>query len=219
MILECGPEHDKRYLNFTLPNYKNFILPGLKKIYNAQYKFNYNNKIGVLVSGGLDSALMYYMVLKENTIENKFDIKPYTILRKEGSKHFAIKVINHIHKLLNIAETDLNVVGDNTLPEIRQVESGVNDLLVHNDFVYVGIIESRPEHSENWYRHKFEETERLRYPLLKFQKSHVIDLIYKLNLESVIQYTHSCASDELIPCLKCNGCLEREWGFREIFKS
>ncbi|NBP00413.1 MAG: hypothetical protein EBU90_09880, partial [Proteobacteria bacterium] len=211
------PLWDRRYLDFELPVYTPISNPILENLYRRSQKLKRDYRIGVLVSGGLDSALLYYLMLLENQrTGNKFIITPYTILRKEGSKNYAIKVINHIHNLFLLNHIDLNIVGDNQLEEIQQVESGAKDVLIENDFVYIGIIESRPEHSINWLRGKFTETVRRRYPLLNLQKSHIIDLFYKFNLVSLIPITHSCAVRELVPCLNCNGCNERSWGFKEM---
>lgn len=158
------------------------------------------------------------MLLKENLLTgNKFKIIPYTILRKEGSKYHAQKVINYIQRCFNLFETELNVVGDNTLPEIQQVESGIKDILHKTvDYVYLGIIESRPEHSQGWWRFKFTETFHRKYPLLNLQKSHVMDLYSQNNLMDLLNLTHSCAVNEVDPCGKCNGCKERQWGAEQL---
>jgi len=217
MRIECGPLWDRRFLDFNLPDYTSMPNLNIESLYYKSQKLKRNYRIGVLVSGGLDSALLYYLILLENQrTGNKFIITPYTILRKEGSKHYAIKVINYIHSLFCLDHIDLNIVGNNQLEEIRQVESGTKDVLITNDFVYIGIIESRPEHSINWIRGQFRETMRRRYPLLNLQKSHIIDLFYKLDLVSLIPITHSCAVYEVVPCLNCNGCNERSWGFKEM---
>lgn len=214
MNFNLGPLHDRRTISISLPKYPES--PSAKRVFSNLHGLTFNYKIGVLVSGGLDSAILYYLLLKLNMENNYFQITPYTILRKEGSKNYAIKVINHIHNLLNLNSIELNLVGNNTLPEVQQVDSGVKDILQKNDFAFVGIIEARPEHSIGWQRFKFYPTQRIKYPLLNLQKSHIVDLIYQNNLESILSVTHSCAIDELVPCGYCNGCNERSWGFKEM---
>jgi len=211
MLINCGPQTDQRILNFNLPFYNNFKHENL---YKKLTKLQKNYRIGILVSGGLDSALLYYLLLLENqNTESKFNITPYTILRKEGSRYYAIKVINYINSLFNIKPTELNIVGDNSLPEIQQVESGVSDVLKYNDYIYLGIIDSRPEHLVGWNKPNFVETIRRKYPLIGLQKCHIIDLIYKFNLSKLFEITHSCIQNEITPCKLCNGCMERNWGF------
>lgn len=216
MQLTCGPNYDLRQFTLELPKYPS-LSPRVEKSYLRNLGLRKNYNIGVLVSGGIDSAVLYYLLLDQHTKQgSKFSITPYTILRKEGSKFYAKGVINHIHNIFNLPNIELNVVGDPEQPELAQVNTGVRDILEHNDFVYLGIIESKPEHSLNWIRPTFTETDRIRYPFLKLQKSHVIDILYKYNLEVLLELTHSCAVDERTPCGHCNGCREREWGISQL---
>lgn len=218
MITDCGPDLDRRILNFSLPDYGTQS-PFLEKLFLKQNNIKKDYRIGVLVSGGIDSALLYYLLLLENlNLENKFTITPYTILRKEGSRYYAQPVINFINKKFNLPFTGLNIVGDNTLDEAMQVFSGMREILSHNDFVYVGAIAARPEHLMGWAKWDPIETFREKYPFAKLEKSHIMDLIFQLNLEMLLTLTHSCAVNEKQPCLKCNGCLERQWGLETIGK-
>jgi len=217
MDITCGPINDQRKFKLELPFVPNTTQP-LHFLYKKTHKLINNDTIGVLISGGIDSAILYYTLLKENLESgNKFKIIPYTILRKEGSRYYAKNVINYIHKQFNLPEINLNIIGDNTLPEIKQVESGIADILYKQvDYVYLGLIENRKEHLVGWHRFKFTETFHLRYPLLNLQKSHVIDLYVKLNQLNLLKLTYSCAINEIDACGTCNGCLERSWGLNQL---
>jgi len=218
MKIVCGPSNDLRLFNLELPKYEP-LQNHIEKLRNRIYRIQNNYKIGILVSGGIDSALLYYLLLLKNKDYNwQFKITPYTILRKEGSKNYSLGVINHIHYLHNMPKTQLNIVGDPDVEEIQQVETGVQEVLKTNDFIYLGIIQSLPEHSINWIRPKFVETKRIKYPLLNLNKSHIIDLLFQYNLESLLELTHSCAVNEIIPCGNCNGCNERLWGLKTMNK-
>lgn len=213
-----GPRWDQRTFNMSLPTYAKLNSAAVKKLYLKTHGLHENNNIGVLVSGGLDSAILYYLLTKLNIENNNiFNIVPYTILRREGSRKYALPIINYVQKKFNLPITDLNVVGDNTLPEIRQVDSGINDVFDKgSDFIYVGIISARDEHRINWPKYKFAETTRKKYPLLNLEKSHVVDLYIQYNLLDLLEMTYSCAVDELNACGSCNGCNERNWGLKEM---
>lgn len=217
MILTCGPNTDIRTINFDLSILPNFTSTFVKKLYFRTNNLKEGNRIGVLISGGIDSALLYYLILKENyDTGNNFIITPYSMMRKEGSRIFAIKVTEYIHSLFNIPTEKLNIVGDNSLEENKQVESAISDVMKENDFVYLGIIEAQPQHLVNWETPRFKETINRRYPFLTLNKSHIIDLTIKLNLAHLFSITHSCAINEEIPCNNCNGCNERTWGFEQL---
>jgi hypothetical protein len=213
--LLCGPQHDVREFNFSLPSY-DLNLPAANLYYRLN-KIKQNYRIGVLVSGGLDSALLYYVLQKSNQmINSKFTITPYTVKRVDGSYKYALNTINYINDIFGIPNTDLNLVGDISLEERLQVDSGVKDVLKDNDFVYVGIIDARPEHLIGWFQFEFKETLRLKYPLMHLQKSHIIDIIIQNKLYELFPLTHTCNIDIPKPCGSCNGCRERFWGFSEL---
>ena len=198
MIIECGPVHDVRTLSIELPE---------------------TNRIGVMVSGGVDSTVLYYLLqyLKKSQNTNHF-IRPFMVPRREGSKYFAKPMVNHVHRLLDLPESYPTIMGDNTLPEPKQVESGIIQAMTiaKIETMYIGAIDTRPEHLINYERPVTIETTEIKFPFLHLEKSHVIDLYYRLGIESILQYTHSCDQNETSECGTCNGCTERIWGFNQL---
>jgi hypothetical protein len=198
MNIICGPENDKRTISITLPKQK--------------------SKIGVLVSGGLDSAILYYLLLMENTLRGNFhEIVPISIMRKEGSKYCSKIVAGHIHGHFKLSHLDPLIMGDNTLPEEEQVKSGIEQALDNKfDLVYAGVIEQLPQHMIGWQPIPSQETKKFKTPFKTLNKSHIIDLISKLNQETLFYITHSCSVQEIGRCNYCNGCNERAWGFEQL---
>jgi asparagine synthetase B (glutamine-hydrolysing) len=198
MIIECGPAHDIRTLYLELPTTK---------------------RIGVMVSGGIDSTLLYYLLqyLKKTHQTDHF-IRPLMVPRHEGSTLYAKPMVNHVHRLLDLPESYPTSVGTSEVPDPKQVESGVVDALKYLkiDTVYIGAISLRPEHLINIEKPEVIETETIKFPLLNLEKSHIVDLYHKLGIESILQYTHSCNTSETTHCGTCNGCTERIWGFNEL---
>jgi hypothetical protein len=217
MIVECGPANDRRIMSLQMPLVPTFESLYMRKIFKKFNGIENENDIAILVSGGLDSAILYFLLIQENiNTGKKFNITPFTMMRKEGSRYYAKNVINWIHRFYGIPEIELNLVGDNTLPEIQQVESAIAEIFSKQiSFVYIGIIEARPEHSINWFRAKFNETVNRKYPFLKLQKSHIIDLYLQNNLLELLSLTYSCAVSEKLACGRCNGCNERFWGLSQ----
>lgn len=198
MLIECGPADDKRILLFTLPEEK--------------------KRITILISGGIDSAILYFMILKENKkLNNLHEITPLSIMRKEGSRYFAKLVVAHIHSFYGIPYRDPIIVGDNTLPENKQVKSGAYDAReLGNDIVYLGLIEQLPQHIIGWGPDPYVESPVFKAPMQILNKSHLIDLVIQLKQESLFYITHSCGAQEIGRCNSCNGCNERRWGFDQL---
>jgi 7-cyano-7-deazaguanine synthase in queuosine biosynthesis len=175
--------------------------------------------IGVLVSGGLDSALLYY-ILKSLEIEDaRYKVTPYTLERDDGSKNHAQLVIDYVHDKLKIeklptiympiVQTDSNV----------QVAEGISKLLKEKlSLVYVGIITTLPEHALHGVGSPYfpVDSELVNYPLKQLTKDHVVDMIIKLGIDELFELTHSCVYDTVGRCNKCNRCNERAWAFTQL---
>jgi 7-cyano-7-deazaguanine synthase in queuosine biosynthesis len=198
MIIICGPNNDLRELKIELPVTK--------------------SKIAIFVSGGLDSALLYYLLCLENKAMNDLhEIVPLTIHRKEGSKNFAKLVVAHVDAEMTRKYVDPLIVGNNQLPEPEQVKSGVQEARkLGFNRAYTGLIEQLPQHMVNWQPIPYSENEFFKAPLKNLNKSHIVDLCVKFNQESLFYITHSCSTWEMSRCNSCNGCNERQWGFEQL---
>ena len=196
LILECGPASDRRTLNI--------------------YLHPIRKRIGVLVSGGMDSALLYYLLVKLNVEQSlTHTITPYTILRKDGSPQYAQIIIDYVHDLFKLPHVTTQVVGDPTLPESIQVESGCTDGLKKANVIYLGLIEELSAFTIGWRDPvKWRETDTRLYPFKDLNKSHVVDLIIQFKQEKLFELTHSCNMPG--KCNNCNGCNERRWGFEQM---
>ena len=197
MIIECGPAHDRRTLNFTLPPVR---------------------RLGVFVSGGIDSALLYYLVLLEKQqTQHAGDITPLVIFRKEGSQNFAPPIINQINQMFGI-NTKFKRLGNTTLPEPEQVASAAKQAfyLLWLETVYIGVISNRPEHQIGFDPIPVPEVDSVQTPLKHLEKSHIIDLYRSLRIEHLLDMTFSCDQSDRQACGTCNGCRERAWGFSQL---
>ena len=173
----------------------------------------------MLVSGGLDSALLYYLIRKLTLSDNRSSVVPYTITRNDGSSRYAQPVIDYVHEILDIEQqysTKLNI--DETDSEL-QVAAGMGELRNTNrNLIYIGIIQTLEEHALHGVPKPYVPTnsERFNYPLKDLNKAHVVQLIIQLGLEKLFALTHSCVYDIDIPCGTCNRCNERAWAFNQL---
>jgi len=200
MNIICGPENDKRTVSIQLPDK--------------------NSRIGVLVSGGIDSAILYYLLLLENQFRgNRHKILPISLIRKEGSKYFSSLVVGAVNQQFSIPFAEPQLFGNNTLPEEKQIKSLVDQALAKDfDTVYAGVIEQLPQHMVDWQPIPSKETARFKTPFQSVNKSHIIDMVIKFKQETMFYITHSCADADyqVGRCGRCNGCNERTWGFKEL---
>lgn len=197
LIVDCGPAFDRRTLNIWLHPFR--------------------KRVGILISGGMDSALLYYLLVKLNA-ESGFiyKITPYTIIREQGSIEYAQPIVDYVNELFGLPATIIETVGDNTLSEQYQVESGCKDVLIKSNLIYLGLIEELEIHTIGWRPPiKWKETENRLYPFKDLNKSHIVDLIFQFKQEKLFELSHTCN----MPgprCGACNGCNERRWGFEQM---
>jgi 7-cyano-7-deazaguanine synthase in queuosine biosynthesis len=197
LTVECGHVLDRRILNIWLHP--------LRK------------RVGVLVSGGMDSALLYYLLVKLNA-EAGFThkITPYTIIREQGSIEYSQTIVDYVNNLFDLPTLIIETVGNNALPENQQVESGCRDVLTKSNIIYLGLIEELEIHTIGWRPPiKWKESENRLYPFKDLNKSHLVDLIFQFKQEKLFELSHTCN----MPgprCGACNGCNERRWGFEQM---
>jgi hypothetical protein len=199
MKITCGPADDQRVVEIDLPIYP--------------------KKIGVFISGGLDSAILYFLLMLANSELNHIhSIVPYTIPRTEGSKFFARPVIAHVHSEFKTPYREPVVVGDPSLPGHLQVASGGYSALYGGcDYLYGGVIAQLPEHKLGELPPPPVNYDVVKMPFEHLTKYHIIDLIVKLDQQALFYLTHSCSTEEIGRCNNnCNGCNERAWGFSRL---
>jgi hypothetical protein len=192
--IELGPDTDKRYLKLDLPTTP--------------------KKLGVMVSGGLDSAILYYIIQKLN-IDYKLnhDVTPIIILREEGSKTHAYPVVEYVNNLLNLPNQLIEKFDfKQKIPPHIEIKIGVSLLKTRKkvDHIFIGLIVTRPEHAIGIDVTGPVDDEFVLFPFALLEKCHIVDLINKLNVPELFNITISC--DKGVNCGKCNGCRERKWG-------
>ena len=68
-----------------------------------------------------------------------------------------------------------------------------------------------PEEQVHYLKHM-----NIHRPFLLMDKSHTIDLYYKLHIEDLLQHTHSCIQSGDAPCGSCHACYERIEAFDRL---
>lgn len=176
-------------------------------------------RIAVLVSGGLDSALLYYLVKTLAVQDDRYTVIPYTLERKDGSKRHAQQVIDYVHDKLDIDRIETTYVPITETDNERQVSEGISKVLqTKNNILYVGLIRTLPEHALHGVPTPVipKDSVTVMFPFRDLYKTHVVDMIQKLQITELYGLTHSCVYDIEHNCNKCNRCNERHWAFQTL---
>ncbi len=179
-----------------------------------------DKKYGILLSGGLDSAILFYLLIKSNPLIN---LQPFTINKSDGSYLYADPIIDHFNKKFNLSVPKTIVVGDPTVYHRFQSVTAVREIFEKYpvDFLYNGLNKNPPEldnlagapkrsiHSKN---------PKIIFPFANLYKHNILEFMYDNNQEDLIDITHSCTEQDKGRCNQCWQCTERAWAFKQLNK-
>jgi len=195
----------------------------------------HDGPIGVSVSGGADSSILLYILMKYA----KGAVHVYTCANKAKSRtapHYALKVIGKCIDMLNRNNVYHHVVFVDEQTESNMLTHGIADLNSGKiNYLYTGVTANPPvEVTDKFTDNSRTRSERNPYDIKPFYTGNnnrnyrpfinvdkkVISGIYKeLNvLDDIFPLTRSC--EDLIltsgHCGHCWWCEERQWGFSRL---
>jgi 7-cyano-7-deazaguanine synthase in queuosine biosynthesis len=227
MKLLLGPENLQCEFEFTIwKQYGNLTIVNgyLKKV----------NRIGLYLSGGLDSAALLCLILTELKTINKLDtpITCFTVNKtdcfnqysknvlREVQKHFEIDHIKHVifdnDQVTKQWLNPRNEIGPKAIKYVADYHKNMQVYMACNRMAPEEYIKyTTPMLTDHGTR-----INGILYcsPFLFLHKPQMLDIFFKLNVEHIINYCHSCVIQEEGQCGKCYSCEERAWGFKMLDK-
>lgn len=215
MILTLGPENLSVDFEFTVPEYDYRNLPV--------------KKVGVMMSGGLDSAALMCIIITElrNTkrLENT-ELHAFTVTKTDAASYYSNRVREKIEDFFDVSILHHNNIENTPWGlEIGRVpfETLVRTHVRHRDVLLYGAFNKMAPDNIR----PFDATLKVKYPehhkfyqlpFLNLHKPQLVDIYYKLGCEEIMPYAHSCAGGPLGYCMMCYNCQERKWAFDMLGK-
>ena len=203
-----------------------------------------NNKvIGVVVSGGFDSSLLWHLVYGICLKRNQKCI-PFTVPKVDGALTYANRMLEWSSKyyeqkrlhpiVINQQGVDWNrndYLGDEVA---QQLLDGIKEIVDNNmaDVVFTGV-NDYPQHYETLCsyhtparRKKVSESDYvhngvpiqdiIKQPFADYTKDFLVRLAWEEGiLDDVASFSHSCVEQIRGRCNECFWCNERSWAFQE----
>lgn len=183
-----------------------------------------HKKIGILISGGIDSTILYY-ILSINKFEHQ-SIHLFSMLPQK-SKFDIFK-----HRISNITEfisKKTNVLSDVTYFSKIIILRKAVDLILQSgmDCVYTGCnkvpdiqfpIKNIIPGDSPPFRGPALNENHIR-PFIDIEKPEIIKLYYKYNIQELMTLTHSCGFSLIQECGECFFCLEKKWGIMNVINN
>jgi hypothetical protein len=180
-------------------------------------------RYGILLSGGIDSAILLYLLVKINP---KINIQPFTIPKKDGAAIYSLPIIKHFNKKFNLNIPHPILVGDISVHHRQMSRTAVEDIFSKNiiDLLY-NAVNKTPYGDLNEdndprapKRDKTSPSPKIILPFVDMYKTEILQIMYDNNQEDLIDITHTCTDMSIGRCNICWQCQERIWAFKELGK-
>lgn len=192
-------------------------LDGTEIVVDMQQQTRY----GIMLSGGLDSAVLLYLMLKACSTAN---IQIFYIAKHDGSYRYLDKIISYLNSEFNIILPSPIKVGSPDIPHTQINQTGIRHVLYKYPEVeklFIGINQNPPQPwgDPKWVfpvRPTENTNPRLDMPFIALHKSHIVDLALQENQQDLLKLTHTCTEQVTGSCMKCFQCNERAWAFEKL---
>lgn len=179
-----------------------------------------DKRYGILLSGGLDSAILLYLLVSVNP---EIKIQPFTIAKTDGAYMYADPIIDHFNKKFNLSIPKTIIVGDPTVHHRQQSTTAVKDIFEKFpvDYLYIGINQNPPELANlpgAPQRATKSPDPKISFPFVELYKHNILEFMYNAQQEDLIDITHSCTEQQHGRCNVCWQCTERAWAFKQLDK-
>jgi asparagine synthetase B (glutamine-hydrolysing) len=97
---------------------------------------NIDRKYGIMLSGGLDSAVLLYLILKEN---KNINIQPFSIPKHDGSHMFVSRILEYFNSQFDIKIPETILIGNPDLHHSQQSTVAIKQIFIEYpelDFIY-----------------------------------------------------------------------------------
>lgn len=173
-----------------------------------------------MFSGGSDSALLLYFILKEIQKYPNKNITSFVIDRPNGPLLHAKRIYDLIQQRFNLTNSNFEVLDIPVIESQKQLRYA-SDLIVEQKGIDIVFWAVNKYPSDESIRPKinvckFQETEKIKYPFANYTKDILIKFFYDYGLTDILFQTHSCGHKTNGYCAECFNCRERAWAYQQL---
>lgn len=184
-------------------------------------KTDITKKYGILLSGGIDSAVLLYLLIKSNPSIN---IQPFTIDKTDGAGLYADPIIDHFNRKFKLSIPHTIFVGDPTVYHRDQSKTAVIDIFTNHtdiEYLFIGINQNPPALADDEHAPKRDTKSthsKIIFPFVEVYKDAILQFMYDNNQQDLLELTHTCTEQSVGRCNQCWQCRERMWAFKQLDK-
>jgi hypothetical protein len=180
-----------------------------------------------MLSGGLDSAVLMYLILKEN---KNINIQPFSIPKHDGSHTYVESILNYFESYFEIKLPNTTLVGDPSVHHTDQSTVAVKEIFKTYpaiDFLFFATNQN-PQYDFDYSpypqgsypnRVKVPPHPKILMPFIDMYKDQILKILFDNTQEELLLLTHSCTEQKTGRCGQCFQCNERAWAFCQLDKT
>ena len=168
--------------------------------------------IGVMISGGMDSALLLYLVAQQHPQK----ITTFTVPKHDGASLYVDDVVDWINEKLQLDIPYSILTGNPDLPHSEILNNALPQIEHLCDVFYLGgniypkdILPGGP----NRVRRKHP---KMKQPFFHLFKTDLLQMYLDLDILELSRITHTCTEWSVGRCQQCWQCKERIWAFTTL---
>ena len=184
-------------------------------------------RIGVMLSGGADSAVLLYLLCLERRMDRSTqEIIPFTVARPDGAWDYVKHIVEWVRNKLELTIEQLPdpiKVGSAIVHHSLQGRTGEYDARSKHGIEHIfygsqahpdrALIELPGEYPK---RPASVELPGTTCPFALVDKRHTLSLYDIFDVWPLIELTHSCTALTEGRCGECYNCKEREWALSQL---
>ena len=171
------------------------------------------HRVGIFLSGGMDSALLLYLVAQKTPS----CIQPFTVPKHDGAATYVQPIIDWVVNKTNSCIHSPVVLGNPDLPHEMILGDAINRVVRHNlcDSFYIGDNSYPEDELPGGPKRVQMKSERAIYPFFHLTKIDILKLYMEHDVMDLLPLTHTCTERAIGRCRQCWQCRERAWAFRK----
>jgi len=174
-----------------------------------------NNKIvpehviGVMLSGGMDSALLLFLLAKNYTNP----ITAYTVPKNDGAADYVDGIIEWVNNKLNKSINPSILIGNPNLYHANIINMAIREIEGKYDYLYFAG-NSYPKNTlPNGPSRVYRKDIRHIQPFFHNYKTDILQAYIDYDIMDLLWLTHTCTEKSVGRCNECWQCKERSWAF------
>ena len=170
-----------------------------------------NKKIGILVSGGFDSALLLYLCCE---FEKDNEFFTFVVDRPNKSLYFNQIVIDWINKKFNKNLKSI-VVGHKSYHHSAHVRAAIIEILNFPLDVLLGGDTAKPAELPSGPNRSKSQNSKVLQPFYELTKDKLVKISLDFGVSELLNITGTCGVGKIPACGECWPCQEKTWALNQ----